>query len=100
MVDFTTAAQAGRPVAVQISRGEEIVISFSGPADVNLEPQCWSASIADPTILAFAPADGSGRAASPPLLKGLKKGETAAVLTYSCPNPPQHVTIDVTVLSR
>lgn len=100
VVDFTTAAQAGTPVAVQIPRGGEIVISFSGPAAVNLESQCWSAAIADPTILAFAPANGSGRAATPPLLTGRKAGQTTAVLTYSCPTVPQHVTFDVTVLSQ
>jgi hypothetical protein len=98
VVDFTTAAQTGEPVAVQIPRGGKVVIAFSGPATVHLEPQNWSASIADPTILTFSPADASGRAAIPPLLTGLKKGETTAVVTYTYPNPPQQVTFDVTVL--
>ena len=98
VVDFTAAAQAGKPVVVQVPVGGVIVISFSGPAVAELESKYWNASIADPKILTFEPANGSGRAATEPLFTAVKKGETTAVLTYTYPHPHQQVTFEVTAV--
>lgn len=95
--DFTAAAQPVKPVVVQIPVGGELQLSFDGPDTIYLQPTNWIASISDPTILTFSPANGSGRAASLPLFTAVKQGHTTAVLTYTHPNPPQQVTFDVTV---
>ena len=43
-----------------------------------MEAKYWTATIADGTVMKFAPADFSGRAASLPLLVGVARGETTA----------------------
>ena len=97
VVDFTATAQPVKPVVVQIPVGGELQLSFDGPDTIELQPTNWIASISDPTILTFSPANGSGRAATLPLFTADKQGHTTAVLTYTYPNPPQQVTFDVTV---
>jgi hypothetical protein len=88
-------------VVVKIPPGGKLLLSFSGPATVDLEAQYWNPSIADPRVLTFSPADGSGRWATEPLFTGVNEGDTTAVLTYSPPGaPPQRVTFDVTVAGR
>lgn len=96
-VDFTSATQAGEPIRVDIEVGGTIVITPPTPA--YLQERYWSASIDNPMIVRFSPADGSGRAASMPLFTGTQVGETIAVLTYTGGATPQTATFDITVAS-
>jgi hypothetical protein len=98
-VDFTSAAQSGTPVVVKIPLGGIIVLTKL-PNPAYLEPKYWSASIANPAILTFSPANGTGRTASLPLFTGVKKGETTAVLTYTGGAIPERATFDVTVVGQ
>lgn len=94
-VDFTSAAQSGAPVVVEIPVGGGIEVFGSGTS--NMEPKNWNVEITDPRVLAFLPADFSGRVARLPMLKGLKPGESTAVVTYTGGASPESVTYDVTV---
>ncbi len=95
-VDFTNAAQSSTPTYVQIQPGEILVITPPDPA--YLQAKYWSASIANPAVLRFSPADGSGRTASLPLFTGIEEGETTVILTYTGEAHPESATLDVTVV--
>ncbi|WP_291751601.1 hypothetical protein [Cellulomonas sp. 73-92] len=94
-VDFASAAQGATPVAVLVTLGAKVVIT--PPSGAHLAAECWQATIADPAVLTFPPANSSGPTGGIPMLAATQGGRTTAVLTYSCSSTPQRITLDVTV---
>lgn len=82
-------------MAVLVTLGAKVVIT--PPSGAHLAAECWQATITDPAVLTFSPANSSGPTGGLPMFAATKGGKTTAVLTYSCPSTPQRITLDVTV---
>lgn len=95
-VDFWDAFSNHTLVIVHLAvKGRvDIIYTFPGPASMGSD--YWKATIADPSIVSFSPAN-PGRTNIPMMFTGLKKGETTAVLTYTGGATPESVTFDITV---